>query len=151
MFSVTFDDLSRNVAFGLLIGICLVHSVNCDSAPHDIVSSVPIGIKLSDLDGYLKRGSGSEGEVLQWIPTNEPADSKGMQLRGEGMRISTEFGTFLQKNLGSYDEWYATAEDRNRFTGEITFIHHGSTSSDINSFTFVNGILRKKDWGYLPG
>lgn len=41
--------------------------------------------------------------------------------------------------------------ERDRFTGEITFIQHGSTSSDVSTLFYQNGKLRKRDWGFLPG
>ena len=124
--------------------ICLLVTAACGSAPHNVVSSVPTGSKLSELDHYLKRGAGSSGEVIEWVSTSGPPH-KNEEL------VRNEFGTFIPNKLGSYDDWKASPDERNSFTGEITFTHHGLTSSDANTFIYVKGKLRKKDWGYLPG
>jgi hypothetical protein len=122
----------------------LVFHVDWGSAPHDLVSKVPLDSSLADLDRYLVRGTGSIGEVREWTPNaNDSA--------GSGRKIQNEFGRFRESYIGDYDAWKATTEERNRFTGEIDFFHHGSTSSDMNSFVYVNGKLKKKDWGFLPG
>jgi hypothetical protein len=136
--------LKRVTFFLAAIPLGLVLLSACGSAKHDIVADVPIGSELSKLDRYLQRASDSSGEVTQWIPLNEAASSPRDS-------IKNEFGTFTTNPIGSYDTWKATDEERNRFTGEIIFYHHGSTSSDVNSFIYVKGKLKKKDWGYLPG
>ena len=94
--------------------------------PHDIVAPVPIGSRLSELDRYLRRAPDSEGEVREDPNAPNPYH-------------------------GDYDVWSATPDERDRFTGEIDFYHHGSTSSDMNSLEYKDGRLIKKDWGFLPG
>jgi hypothetical protein len=103
----------------------------CASAPHDAAAAVPLGSALADLDRHLVRGEGSRGEVVE--------------------RIALKDGTYAQRSLGDYDAWRASPETRARFTGTITFTHHGSTSSDVTEMTYRDGNLRKKDWGFLPG
>ena len=131
-------------ATGLLVPLGLLTVSSWGSAPHDVVSLVPLGSNLNELNQYLKRGRGSTGEVVEWIPT---ASSQSVARDV----VKNEFGMFVKKNLGSYDEWKASARERDQFTGQITFIHHGSTSSDANTFIYHKGKLRKKDWGFLPG
>lgn len=128
----------------LLVPLGLLTVASLGSAPHDVVSRVPLGSSLSELNKYLTRGRGSTGEVVEWIPTAS-SQSAARDL------VENEFGTFVKKNLGSYDQWKASARERDKFTGQITFIHHGSTSSDANTFIYHKGKLRKKDWGFLPG
>lgn len=126
----------------LLLSLLLLSA--CGSAPHDLVSSVPLGTKLSDLDRYLKRGGGNPGEVTEWTPaTKIPQEPDHV--------LSNEFGVFTVKKLASYDDWKASTQDLNAFTGEVTFTDFGSTSADVNTFIFIRGVLRKKDWGFLPG
>ncbi len=127
---------------GLLVG--LLFGLSCSSAPHDAVTRVPIGSQLSELDRYLERGGESTGEVVEFVPVGRPGRV------ADGL-VSNEFGTFKPKHLGSYDKWKATMNERDRFTGEITFIQHGSTSSDVSTLFYQNGKLRKRDWGFLPG
>ncbi len=117
---------------------------SCGSAPHDLVNRVPIGSKLSELDRYLNRGSGSYGEVIEWARADKLADRSAVQ-------IQNEFGLFIKKDKGFYDQWQASKQERDRFSGEIRFIHHGTTSSDVNSFIYIDGKLQRAEWGFLPG
>ncbi len=136
------QGVSKSAAFSFLLALLL--AAGCGSAPHDLVSKVPDGSDLNDLDRHLARGPGSKGMVVEWTPLAPFAvpDEKS---------VCNEFGNFKKKSLGAYDYWKATPEERSRFTGEITFTDHGSTSSDVNSLIYVKGKLRKKDWGFLPG
>lgn len=125
--------------------ICLLVIGGCGSAPHDLVKSVPKGSMLTDLDRYLHRGAGSTGEVTEWTPAPP-------QLPGDNEpRVVNGYGNFKERSLGSYDAWNASAEERNRFTGQITFTDVGSTSSDVNTLVYRKGKLVGKDWGFLPG
>jgi hypothetical protein len=126
----------------LLPGLLLVSA--CGSAPHDIVTPIPLGSNLSDLDRHLQRGEGSRGEVIAWLPA-------GKSPKATDPLETNELGTFIVRVVGSYDDWKAPPEERNRFTGEITFYHHGTASADVNRLVYVDGKLRKKDWGFLPG
>jgi len=85
---------------------------SCGSAPHDLVNRVPIGSKLSELDRYLNRGSGSYGEVIEWARADKLADRSAVQ-------IQNEFGLFIKKDKGFYDQWQASKQERDRFSGEI--------------------------------
>lgn len=134
----------RNVSWALLLFALCIGMIGCYSTPHDIVSSVPRDSDLADLDRYLERWQGSYGEVIEWTPALEHPGSQ--RERGHN-----EFGAFLHKTIGPYDEWEATAEERNRFTGEIRFYNDDSHSSLVNSLIYIEGKLRKTDWGHLPG
>lgn len=136
---------------GLLVLAGLLSCAAGRNDAEDITSSVPIGSRLADLDQYLERWDLDSGDVMQWIPTSEPPDSDDLQLRTDGVRISTDYGTFLQKNVGTYYSWNASAEERNKFTGEIVFFHHPHWNAELIAFIYVNGKLVQTDWGYLPG
>ena len=123
--------------------LCILFVALSWSGRHDIVSRIPLGSKLSDLDQYLPWSAGTSGEVIQWRPAiDSTADGKG--------QITNELGKFTTVSLGSYDEWKATVQDRDRFTGEIMFFRHSLTSADVNSLVYHEGRLYKKDWGFLP-
>lgn len=130
------------VSLLLIVGFCF--QMDCGSAPHDASSYVPLGSKLSDLDRYYPRGGGSEGEVIQWLPL-----AKGEKRPHDA--IENEFGVFKPMELGSYDQWGASTAARDSFTGEITFYHHSLTSSDVNALYYIDGKLKKREWGFLPG
>lgn len=131
------------LVFSLIALVCV--SEYSGSAPHDIVSKVPLGIHVSELDPYLIRGRGSEGEVTEWTEkTTEP-------YTGRVPMKNTKYGKFKTRNLGDYDSWKKTVGKESRFTGDIQFTHDSIWSSDVNEFTFKNGVLVDKDWGFLPG
>ncbi len=131
------------LACGLFF-IVLILRLSCGSAKHDLVSDVPLGSELSELNQYIRRAEGSFGEVVEWRVANKALDATEKP-------IKNEWGIFVPKALGSYDDWKASAEEKNKFTGEITFFHMSLTSSDANVFTYRNGKLCKKNWGFLPG
>lgn len=135
----------RNLLSALLLILALTMGTGgCSSAPHDIVSSVPKGSLLADLDRHLDRWPGSHGTVVEWTPATDHPNP-------QGERGTNEFGSFFHKSLGPYDEWQATDEERNRFTGEISFYNDDSHSALVNSLIYVEGQLQKTDWGHLPG
>ncbi len=109
---------------GAPLGILALVLAGCGSAPHDASSAVPIGSSITDLDRLYPRGAGSKGEIVEFVGTQE-------------------------RKRGDYDAWRPTHPAN--FTGEITFYHHGSTSSDVNALTYRNGKLVARDWGFLPG
>jgi hypothetical protein len=126
-------------ALVLRIGVCLaalafvaylVNDLSSDEW-HDKVTAIPMGSRLSDLDTHYKR----------------PPDADPRNFSGEV--TSAAYSPVRYK--GDYDEWTATPEERDQFTGTIDFIHHGSTSSDLNHLEYKDGRLIKKDWGFLPG
>lgn len=105
---------------------------------------VPIGSSLADLDHLMIRGVGSVREVVEWVRIESgPPPKKPVH--------QNEFGTFVFQPRGDYGHWKKSRAERHRFTGEITFIHHGSTSSDISTLIYIDGKLKKADWGFLPG
>lgn len=116
----------------------------CSSAPHNLTDTVPLGSKLSDLDHLIHRGANSQGQVVQWYATK----GKG---KGAKNRQKNEFGVFETETRGDYDVWHAEKDERDHFTGAITFIDDGTTSADVNIFIYQDGKLAKKDWGFLPG
>lgn len=128
------------ICFAMLAGI----ATGCGSAPHDVATSVPLGSRLSQLDRFLIRGTGSEGEVTEWITVgNGSPIPKGS--------LKNSYGIFRRHSRGDYDGWNASPQARDAFTGEIVFVHDGSTSADANSLTYVKGKLVKAAWGFLPG
>ncbi|MBX3119994.1 MAG: hypothetical protein KF784_13090 [Fimbriimonadaceae bacterium] len=138
--------LGGAVAFLLTLLISFeIWSPSRGSAPHDIVSKVPLGIHVSELDPYLIRGHGSTGVVTEW--TEKTTES----YTGRVPMKNTKYGKFKTRGLGNYDTWKKTIDRQDRFTGEITFTHESFWSTDVNSFYFKDGVLVDKDWGFLPG
>ncbi len=136
-----------------LLGICVlpcVLPIACKRDPEKVLSRIPIGSKLTELDELLSRDRDDEGEVTEWIPASKTLDSR-VKL------VTNEFGVFIQRDLGSYDGWSASATERNSFTGKITFFHHSWVIPDdlapsyVIDLIYINGELKAKNWGILPG
>ncbi|MBX7132088.1 MAG: hypothetical protein K1X67_05345 [Fimbriimonadaceae bacterium] len=70
---------------------------------------------------------------------------------------TTKYGTFFIRKLGAYVDWTATKATRDSFTGEIRFYHHSAVIPDdlapsyVFSLIYVNGVLKEKGYGHLPG
>lgn len=101
---------------------------------------MPIGSSVAELDPHFRRIKDSRAQVKEWLPATTKV---------KGRPISNAFGKFIEVDRGDYDAWKTSAAAAN-FTGEITFFQRAFTST-ADSFIYVNGRLRKKDWGFLPG
>lgn len=128
------------------IAACMT-PIACQLDPKAVLASIPIGSKLSDLDTYLRKfKDGSKVEA--WVSART-ADSPE--------HTTTKYGSFFIRNLGRYDRWTATKEVRDAFTGELRFYHFSSVIPDdlapsyVFSLIYVNGVLREKSYGHLPG
>jgi hypothetical protein len=151
---------ASKVVLGVALGLALfclfslVISLTGESAAPEIMARVPIG---SDLDRlYLSVGKdrrAKPGDVMLWIPSSaKNPDFSDYQPRRHGVTIRTDFGMFRQKNLGNYSDWSPTEELRTRFTGDIDFfVDNGQAETRALTFTYMNGKLVSKDWGFLPG
>ena len=127
-------------AIPFIVTLVALFGCSSGSAPHDVAMSVPLGSSILELDQYLQRGRGSEGTVYVWQKT----PGKGEYLIGSYSRLG-------EVEVGDYDEWVEAANDRDKFTGRILFIHDSLTSSDANELAYVNGKLVDRGWGFLPG
>ena len=139
-----------------LLGFLFIASCGSpESSAEEIVQRIPLGSEIGDLAGFL--GTTREDmQVTQWVkPTPEDVpqakDEHGDPINRTGRRVSNEFGTFTEKDLGKFEDWTPLQEGRDRFTGEIDFTVPNMASMDIVVLTYIDGKLRKKDWGHLPG
>ena len=129
---------------GLCVLLCLIPYA-CRPDPVAVLAPIPLGSRLSRLDQYLKL-SFDNSEVEVWVPLVEGSTSR-----------TTAYGIFSIRNLGRYEDWDASDSDRDRFTGEILFYHYSSVIPDdlapsyVFSLIYVNGVLKEKDYGHLPG
>ncbi|MCC7436214.1 MAG: hypothetical protein IT363_16180 [Methanoregulaceae archaeon] len=132
---------------GLCLAPCLI-SIACRPDPKAIVTRIPVGSRLSELDAYLTQFYESS-DVLKWTPNPKAR-------RGTGS-YRDKYGGFDTLNLGPYDRWTATKSERDRFTGELRFYHHSAVVPDdlAPSFwvylVYIDGVLKEADYGILPG
>jgi hypothetical protein len=95
-----------------------------------------------------------DAQVIAWLPRPAgPARPRSEREEAERSgEISNEFGDFRLRNLGSYNDWNAPTSEQEQFTGEINVVgSRGGMELDIAVFYYVDGVLKKKDWGHLPG
>jgi len=117
-----------------------------------LLASVPLGSPVTRLRAIRNCDAVTGGSVMQWRPEaiGTPPLAE-IQIRLDGEIIETEFGKFMQKDLGDYDHWDPSVESEKHFTGEIVFFLERGLSNLVIGFMFVDGQLVKKDWGFLPG
>ncbi len=134
-----------------LIGLCLVLCavpIACRAEPKRILASIPLGSKLSELDRHLGHFY-EDSKVREWTktPTSERLSAYAAK----------KYGDSYVRHLGPYDGWAATPAERDTFTGEIVFFHLSNVIPDDLAPSFMitlvydRGMLRDKDFGYLPG
>lgn len=128
------------------VGACLI-PIACQLDPKAVLATIPIGSKLSALDKYLKEFKDGS-EVEEWIR---------VRAKDSPEHRTTKYGKFFIRKLGVYQDWTATKETRDAFTGEIRFYHHSAVIPDdlapsyVFTLIYVNGVLREKEYGRLPG
>ena len=137
------------------IGICLasclipywyVRSLYKD--PHAFMARIPDDSRLVDLDPYIDEPSGWTS-VREWTLDPRPGSTE--------QPVKFPHGTFYVRDVGSYQNWSATLNERENFSGEIIF----SLGSPINlddfapmftvSLFYVDGVLVEKNLGRLAG
>lgn len=114
------------------------------------LARVPIGSKLADLDELANGRYDGLSDVTEWIRVSiQPGNTESLE--------SNEHGTFNTKDLGSFRDWKASTKTRNRFTGMIHLVYFsdvipdGLNPSFFIDYVYVDGVLKKKDLGHLPG
>lgn len=128
------------------VGACLM-PIACQLDPKAVLAPIPIGSKLSELDKYLKEFKDGS-DVEEWIR---------VRAKDSPEHKTTKYGSFFIRKLGAYEAWTATKETRDAFTGEVRFFHRSAVIPDdlapsyVFSLIYVNGVLREKGYGHLPG
>lgn len=116
--------------------------------PRAIVAGVPLGSRLSELDGYLGKIY-ERSTVEAW--SNTPTGTRSTAW------MKSKHGFEYVRSIGAYDTWRASKATRDAFTGRIEFFHYSSVIPDelapsyVVTLVYLNGLLKKKEFGYLPG
>ena len=133
-----------------LLGLCRVPCIApiaCRLDPKAVLSPIPVGSKLSELDKYLTKFNGGS-MVQEWV-------SVGAKDSPE--HRTTKYGSFYVRDLGEYGTWSATKEERDAFKGELLFFHRSTVIPDdlapsyVFSLIYVSGVLKDKDYGHITG
>lgn len=120
----------------------------CAIDPKAVVTRIPIGSKLSELNQHL--GSFYEdSSVQEW--GNTPTPTKATKY------MKAKYGFSYVRELGKYDHWTASQGERDAFTGAIVFYHFSSAIPEdlapslAVTLVYIDGVLKYKDYGHLPG
>lgn len=137
----------------LLIGIGAVAAcslclqpIACRPNPKAIIAQIPLGSRLSELDQHMTRFY-VVSSVEAWTPNPETAT------RADPRR--DKYGAFDINDLGPYDDWIATREERERFTGELRFFHYSGVIPDdidhpfVLHLVYVDGVLKEAEIEYF--
>ncbi len=134
-----------------LLALCFVPCVIpivCKGDPRKIVAGIPIDSKLSELDEHLGKFY-DDSNIEAW--GNAPTETRSTKY------MKAKFGFSYVRDLGKYDSWTASKSERDAFTGRIEFYHYSSVIPDdlapsyVVTLIYVNGALKEKDFGFLPG
>lgn len=133
----------------MILAIAIVYSTMCgkSSSPHiKLLETIPLGSRLSDLESVDKDPNVWGSSVIQWVITRTPPV--------KGQRILVQVGgrsleLISRRNIGSFAN---VPKNTVQFSGTVTFFI--GNSLQVNTaliFTYVDGSLVLKDWGYMPG
>ena len=113
-------------------------------------AQVPLGSKLADLDELAASGWEPSSDASEYRPVS------GNENFGE-YELPTKMGAFRVHRLCEFNDWKATDEERNRFTGHVILMYHSMViPDDLNpSFEIVyqykDGVLFDKGVVLLAG
>lgn len=139
---------------------CLPDWTMGNPQPHHqrLMAGIHLGSGVRSLDAIYLDPSVWQGDVRLWIAAPDSLRHRSdTQLKAGGQVFLTEYGAFRKKDLGSYSRWRRSAVNIERFTGEVIFFIHQPFceapfgNSVAIAFTYVDGRLMRKDWGFLPG
>jgi hypothetical protein len=110
---------------------------------------MPIGSKISDLPAAIPEGW-DEQDVTVWLPLKLPAEREYTSpYRGESGKVAFGLKWYSLKDT----DWHYIGEIPNKplFTGEVFLYRNLSPSGEVAMLVYIDGVLKWKDWGYLPG
>lgn len=138
--------------FAFCSGCCAWQVVEGQKVRPRIMAAVPLGTNLDHLE-YVLRENGLEGQVMQWLPPSNVPPSLRDKHDGTSALVQTPYGEFRRRKRGDLSNWDADDKSRTTFQGTITalFVPPFLQDSIGMEFTYINGKLVKKDWGYGPG
>lgn len=122
--------------------LCCLQPIACRPNPNAIIAQIPVGSQLVDLDRHLPKFY-VVSSVQAWTPN--PKTSTHPDPRRD------KYGAFDVRDLGPYDDWTASREERDRFTGLLRFIHYsGVIPDDLDHpfdlhLVYIDGVLRETD------
>lgn len=137
------------VCIGLSITVWLTIKLTAKESAESFLRRMPIGSKISDLPAAIPNGW-DELDVNVWLPLKSPAERNySSPYRGEIGKIAFGFTWYSLKAT----DWHYIGEipDQPLFTGEVILYRAPYPSSQVVGLVYIDGVLKYKDWGYLPG
>jgi hypothetical protein len=137
------------LCIGLVLTVWLSCALSSKESAESFLRRMPIDSKISDLPAAIPKGW-DDPDVISWSPLKTPAEREYSSPHREKRR-KVAFGSTWYRVKDA--DWHSIDEiaDQPRFTGEIVIYSHGLLKSEAVGLVYIDGILRYKDWGYLPG
>jgi hypothetical protein len=124
---------------------------------------VPLGSSVVDLETYFLESMGKthrdDVKVYEWAPMVGSGANRVINKTEFGTFVVTRcFGKWTPDPIGKYVDWVERYRNPG-FSGRIGLIDEPSellwalTLAEIKvyEFIYIDGVLRKKTWGYMPG
>lgn len=103
-----------------------------------LINEVPLNSSIEPVERLANHKRIRFSEVFVWSKATS----------GSVKTIQTPYGRFTQKGTGDFELSKVTG----KFTGRIQLCIERDLLDDILvEFDYINGVLWRKDWGYLPG
>lgn len=111
---------------------------------------MPIGSKISDLPAAVPKGWDDDSSVHVWLPLKLPVE-RGFSSPYRDNSGKVAFGLIWYSMKET--NWHSIGEipDKPPFTGEIFLYRDLLPSGQVAMLVYIDGVLKWKDWGYLPG
>lgn len=131
--------------FVALVGALLYCRSLLPQAADLLVSKIPIGSGVSQLNAISHHELIRASRVVQWLPISPIISAD--HARQYGAVPGSSSVQVHHKDLGSFDDRNPPKDAQYSFTGEIMFM----TDNELLVFRFRDGKLVERGWGYLPG
>lgn len=125
----------------LVTGALLFVGCQQNSDPERLFTDQSTGSKVTKFAAVLRDRRVWGGHVVRWVPVVK-AERNAV--------VNNRYGSFRAENIGDVNtKTLRLPED---FTGEVTcFVNRLFKDSVAIIFVFINGVLKERSWGYMPG
>lgn len=125
---------------------------SCERPPEApvILKSLPMGVGVDEVEPVRRKWELTSGDVVEWL---DDESKRTLPVHPDNSaKVQTPYGKFWRQYWGEYAQWRPTQQQKESFTGTITFIHErGFANWESIHLTFIRGRLVKSEWGEMPG
>lgn len=137
------------LCIGLVITVLLTLTITAKESAETFLRRMPIGSKISDLTVGIPKGW-DDADINLWSPQRTPAEREYSSPYREQVGKVAFGSTWYSVKV---TDWHSIGEipDQPLFTGEIFLYRDQLPSGQVAMLVYIDGVLKWKDWGYLPG